>query len=155
MARPPSPKPSPRAPARGTVRGAKPARPPITPTAKSFSAWPRWKKFTVTGLFATVIVSGTIWGAALKMRREAKAVRHFPSSLVPHLTPSPSHVSGLTKKHAIEQETKKIREATTDEKVYLLEQRRAHLVKQKHEIESKLSDLHARMKVRESGLTSR
>lgn len=53
------------------------------------------------------------------------------------------------------QENKKILEATTDEKVLLLEQRREHLVKQKKELDDKLADLHARMKARESGLSGR
>jgi flagellar motility protein MotE (MotC chaperone) len=53
------------------------------------------------------------------------------------------------------QENKKILEATTDEKVLILEQRREHLVKQKKELDDKLADLHARMKARESGLSGR
>jgi len=57
--------------------------------------------------------------------------------------------------HFSKQEKLKVKEATTDEKIFLLEQRRQHLIKQKGEIDTKLSDLHKRMKVRESGLTTR
>jgi hypothetical protein len=46
-------------------------------------------------------------------------------------------------------------EATVDEKVLILEQRREYLMKQKGEIQSKIDGLHARMKARESGLSGR
>ncbi|KAK0753614.1 hypothetical protein B0T18DRAFT_292623, partial [Schizothecium vesticola] len=98
-----------------------PSKPTTTPSPKGMAAWPRWKRYSITGLFATVIISGAVWGAMLKMRVEAQS------------------------------ENKKILEATTDEKVLILEQRREHLVKQKKELDDKLADLHARMKARESG----
>ncbi|KAK1758352.1 hypothetical protein QBC47DRAFT_138073 [Echria macrotheca] len=139
-AQPPSPPPAP-APAKRFSRPAaaaaaaaagqqQPTKPPTPTTAAAatrttFSTWPKWKKYTLTGLFATVIISGAVWGASLKMQSEAKA------------------------------ETQKAKEADADDKIFLLEQRRAYLLKQRGEIESKLSDLHARVKARESGLTSR
>lgn len=109
------------------------------------AAWPRWKRYTITGLFATAIISGAVWGAMLKMRVEAQSV--CPP------TPNPPVFPKLTT--VLIQENKKILEATTDEKVLLLEQRREHLVKQKKELDDKLADLHARMKARESGLSGR
>lgn len=115
--------------------GAKtlPPRSPRAPAAASaakaptsvVASWPAWKRYTVTGLFATVIISGAIWGATLKMKQEAKA------------------------------ETRKVLEATVDERVLILEQRREYLMKQKDEIQAKLDGLHARMKARESGLSGR
>ncbi|KAK0633734.1 hypothetical protein B0T14DRAFT_391810, partial [Immersiella caudata] len=85
------------------------------------ASWPRWKRYTVTGLFAAVIISGALWGASLKMRQESRA------------------------------ETRKVLEASVDEKVAILEQRREYLLKQRGEIQSKIDGLHARMKARESG----
>jgi hypothetical protein len=110
------------------------------------AAWPRWKRYSVTGLFATVIISGAVWGAMLKMRVEAQSV------CLPPLPPNPRVALADDE---LAQENKKILEATTDEKVLILEQRREHLVKQKKELDDKLADLHARMKARESGLSGR
>jgi len=111
------------------------------------AAWPRWKRYSITGLFATVIISGAVWGAMLKMRVEAQSVCPPPRPLILALL-------WLTTNPCV-QENKKILEATTDEKVLILEQRREHLVKQKKELDDKLADLHARMKARESGLSGR
>lgn len=109
------------------------------------AAWPRWKRYTITGLFATVIISGAVWGAMLKMRVEAQSV----------CPPPPPRPRAAQADDVLVQENKKILEATTDEKVLILEQRREHLVKQKKELDDKLADLHARMKARESGLSGR
>ena len=43
------------------------------------------------------------------------------------------------------QEKQKIQEATSEEKIAMLEQRRGQLVKQKFDLDIKLADLHARM----------
>ncbi|KAL2136808.1 hypothetical protein VTI74DRAFT_1022 [Chaetomium olivicolor] len=79
---------------------------------------PKWKLMFYTGLFAAVIFTGTIYGAGLKTRQEWKA------------------------------EKQKIQEASVDEKVAILEQRRADLVRHKDEIEGKLVELRARIKAR-------
>ncbi|KAK3331114.1 hypothetical protein B0H66DRAFT_598613 [Apodospora peruviana] len=64
--------------------------------------------------FAAVTVSGAIYGATLKTQQEWKA------------------------------EKEKFQTATVDERVSVLEQRRAQLLKQKHDLEIKIADLRAR-----------
>ena len=43
------------------------------------------------------------------------------------------------------QERQKIKEASFDERLAILEHRRAYLFKQKHDLDLKIADLHARM----------
>ncbi|KAK0612329.1 hypothetical protein B0T17DRAFT_543285 [Bombardia bombarda] len=71
-----------------------------------------------TGAFAASVFMGTIYGAGLKTQQEWK------------------------------EEKKKVVEATTAEKLSLLDQRRSQLMKQKIDLDIKLADLHARMKKR-------
>ncbi|KXX77200.1 hypothetical protein MMYC01_206388 [Madurella mycetomatis] len=78
---------------------------------------PKWKRMIWTAAFAAVTFTGTIYGAGLKTQREWKA------------------------------EKQKIQEATADDKVAMLEQRRADLMRQKGEIEGKLAMVRARMEV--------
>ncbi|KAK0655201.1 hypothetical protein B0T16DRAFT_316089 [Cercophora newfieldiana] len=128
MPPPPKPPSAPARPARTAANSAPPrsAKPPGATAATSVVAtWPKWKRYTVTGLFATAIISGAIWGASLKMQQEAKA------------------------------ENKKALEATVHERVLILEQRKEYLMQQKAEIQSKIDGLNARMKARESGLSGR
>lgn len=66
--------------------------------------------------FVAVIVSGTIYGAGLKTEQEWKATKQ------------------------------KIAEATVDERLAMLAQRRADLTRQQREVEDKLANLRARMR---------
>ncbi|KAK0725731.1 hypothetical protein B0H67DRAFT_138622 [Lasiosphaeris hirsuta] len=90
-----------------------------------FATWPRRQRYMVTAGFAGCIIIGTLAGAVLKMNQEVKA------------------------------EKQKMREATVDERVAFLEERREYLVGQKAELDKKIGGLHERMKARESGLSGR
>ncbi|KAL1876418.1 hypothetical protein VTK73DRAFT_9357 [Phialemonium thermophilum] len=81
------------------------------------AALPRWKGMVYATAFAAVTFVGTIYGAGLKTRQEYKT------------------------------EKKKALEATVDEKVAMLEQRRRTLLAQKTDIEAKMEKLHTRMKL--------
>lgn len=70
---------------------APPRHPTTTPSPKGMAAWPRWKRYTITGLFATVIISGAVWGAMLKMRVEAQSVCPPPCP-----APAPNPHTALT-----------------------------------------------------------
>ncbi|KAJ4298438.1 hypothetical protein N0V88_003468 [Collariella sp. IMI 366227] len=71
-----------------------------------------------TGLFAAVIFTGTIYGAGLKTQQEWKT------------------------------EKQKVQEASVDDKVAIMQQRRKDLERQKDEIEAKLDVLRARVKAK-------
>ncbi|KAK3943973.1 hypothetical protein QBC46DRAFT_252945 [Diplogelasinospora grovesii] len=85
---------------------------------RASTSWPTWKRMVWTGAFAAVTFVGTIYGAGLKTQQEWKTERQ------------------------------RIQEVTMDEKMAALEQRRAHLMKQKTQLELKLDDLHSRMRER-------
>ncbi|KAK4117646.1 hypothetical protein N656DRAFT_841276 [Canariomyces notabilis] len=98
------------------------ARPPTTPAEQPASnplpkrdPPPKWKRILWTVCFAAVTITGTIYGAGLKTQQQWKA------------------------------EKQRIQEASIDEKVSILEQRKADLLRQKGEIEAKLAMLRARM----------
>ncbi|KAK5656521.1 hypothetical protein OQA88_4498 [Cercophora sp. LCS_1] len=118
MARPPKSKRA--ATARRATKPALPTSKPTPNTTGWFSSWPRWKRFTVTGLFAGTIITGAVWGAMLKMQQEVKA------------------------------EQQKRLEATTDEKVAILESRKERLAGMRDELQGKIDALHAKIKARES-----
>jgi hypothetical protein len=101
-----------------------------------------------------VTFTGTIYGAGLKTQQEWKAVSKHPFSSPPFTqrTHGPSssldmyiHFDGIVCLHGV-QEKQKVQEASADEKIALLSQHRADLMRQKWEIEGKLAELRARMK---------
>ncbi|KAK3337497.1 hypothetical protein B0T19DRAFT_397113 [Cercophora scortea] len=88
---------------------------PPTPPPGKSPPWPTWKRVLWTGVFTVVTFTGTIYGAGLKTQKEWK------------------------------EEKQKIREATPEEKISVLQQRRKQLEKQKHELDVKLTELQKRM----------
>ncbi|KAJ9155664.1 hypothetical protein NKR23_g1540 [Pleurostoma richardsiae] len=76
---------------------------------------PTVRRLVYTGAFAAVTIMGTWYGAGLKTQQEAKTER------------------------------KKIVEASAEQKIALLEQRRAQLVTQKIPLDKKLASLRERM----------
>ncbi|EGS22690.1 uncharacterized protein CTHT_0011630 [Thermochaetoides thermophila DSM 1495] len=71
---------------------------------------PKWKLWLYTGVFTAVTVTGTIYGAGLKTQQEWKA------------------------------EKKRVLEASVEEKIAILEDRKAELVRQKNDLEAKLEE---------------
>ncbi|KAK4239105.1 hypothetical protein C8A03DRAFT_32848 [Achaetomium macrosporum] len=82
---------------------------------------PKWKYMILSVSFAAVVITGTVYGAGLKAQQEYKA------------------------------EKKKVQEATLEEKVALLEQHKADLLRQKAKIEDKLAEVRARIKASAEG----
>ncbi|KAK3311490.1 uncharacterized protein B0T15DRAFT_508044 [Chaetomium strumarium] len=82
---------------------------------------PKWKYMIISVSFAAVVITGTVYGAGLKAQQEYKA------------------------------EKKKVQEATLEEKVALLEQHKADLLRQKAKIEAKLAEVRARIKASPEG----
>ncbi|KAK3695576.1 hypothetical protein B0T22DRAFT_478219 [Podospora appendiculata] len=110
-------------PARFARQSAQPSlkpsiRPSQAPPPKKLgkpASWPTWKRVLYTGVFAAVTFMGTIYGAGLKTQKEWK------------------------------EEKQKIQEATPEEKISVLQQRRKNLERQKHELDVKLMELQKRM----------
>ncbi|KAL2269390.1 hypothetical protein VTJ83DRAFT_1574 [Remersonia thermophila] len=74
----------------------------------------KYRRIIWTVAFAAVIITGTIYGAGLKTQREWKT------------------------------EKKKVEQLSADQRIAMLEQHRADLVRQKREIEAKLAEVRAR-----------
>ncbi|EON98181.1 hypothetical protein UCRPA7_6298 [Phaeoacremonium minimum UCRPA7] len=79
----------------------------------------RFKRFIWTGAFAAVTVVGSIYGAGLKTQQEFKAER------------------------------RKIIEASPEEKIAMMEERRKRLLMQRRPFEKKLEEVQGRIKARE------
>ncbi|KAL1836105.1 hypothetical protein VTJ49DRAFT_5565 [Mycothermus thermophilus] len=74
----------------------------------------KYRRIIWTVAFAAVIITGTIYGAGLKTQREWKT------------------------------EKEKVEQLSADQRIALLEQHRADLMRQKREIEAKLAEVRAR-----------
>ncbi|OTB07348.1 hypothetical protein M426DRAFT_8725 [Hypoxylon sp. CI-4A] len=126
-AQPPQPPPTTRPP-RQIRRGAAPASSPQAAPPKNPNniakppppAGPNLKRLIWTGAFAAITIVGAIYGAGLKTQQEYK------------------------------QEKQKIVEASVEDRVRNLEQRRAALVTQRAPLERKLAELQARIRAQES-----
>ncbi|KAK1781313.1 hypothetical protein QBC45DRAFT_449325 [Copromyces sp. CBS 386.78] len=79
--------------------------------------FPKWKAAVWTLAFTAITVTGTIYGAGLKTQKEW------------------------------EEEKQKVQEATAEDKIEMLVNRRAQLFKTKIEIEQKLADVRERMRL--------
>ncbi|KAK4125126.1 hypothetical protein N657DRAFT_355166 [Parathielavia appendiculata] len=113
-ARKPTPRPSPSS-------SPRPPNPSAAPSVADIAALKaetaqKWRRIILTVAFASVTITGTIYGAGLKTQQEWKA------------------------------EKQKVQEAGADEKIAILSQHKADLERQRGEIEGKLAELRARIK---------
>ncbi|EAA36315.2 hypothetical protein GE21DRAFT_530 [Neurospora crassa] len=101
----------------GAGRGQQPGKGQEEAPHQQSRPFPKWKAAVWTVAFTAVTVTGTIYGAGLKTQKEWN------------------------------QEKQKIQEATADDKIEMLVNRRAQLFKTKIEIEQKLADVRERMRL--------
>lgn len=97
-------------------------------------------------------MTGTIYGAGLKTQKEWEevcsvlfcSIIYFHQRLLPtHTPPDDQKLTTSSQK----QEKQKVREATAEDKIEILANRRAQLFKTKIEIEQKLADVRERMRL--------
>ncbi|TPX14946.1 uncharacterized protein E0L32_005055 [Thyridium curvatum] len=94
----------------------------------------RLRRYVYTGAFAAITIAGTIYGAGLKTQQEVKVTRPLNS--------------GST--HPCTQERQKIVEATAEDKIAMLEDRKKALILQKAPLDRKLEALRERMRANSS-----